>query len=984
MNGTFAEDEHIESSGNPTLVFPNKIFGRTEEKELIQQAIDDFKYGRQISIHVSGAAGIGKSSFINSTLKTLSDYDFHYGKFEHYHQGVPYYGICQIFESIVRRQLSGDDEQTENWKLELQRRFSYNYEELKATVPSLTKFLRKPEFIREDYSPIDLKNRITTVLEDLIQFSLDMNEKSLIIHLDDLQWIDQESLDFLHSLMTKRLNNLLLIISNRIDENEESRTFLNFMDSMSKVVTLESIELRPLKKDAVREWLKETFPRHTSDLNELVDISFKYSSGNPYVLIEVLSNFNRQGKIQYNENSQGWSWNFSQAGLKKERSLEEILKEKLLKLSPTDQHILQLSTCFGSNLNIPLISRILDIHQETLRKAFKAAEEIGFLSPTAFSISRDEEEPINYEFTHNFLQKSVYHSLDTDERLKIHRKIANFYISQSVIGLDDRDLFDAVYHLNSSLEMDMTEEEKTMHAQLNLRATRKAKLAASFSLALEYIQYCMRHNMHNNWQGNYGFSSAVHLEGYQIARLNGNYQLAGELFDEGLKFSRPKELARLKLAKLILDIQFGELKASLETGISALRDLGTRVPRRAGKLHVGKELLRTKILMRGRDSESIYSLPEMQDEKTKLAFRIIFWMFRSAQFLNPELNGVLALKKMQLTLKKGSSGDAFTGLMAYGVIIGAGKDDYRTAYKFCDIGNRLAEKYRNESGEVDFGRAIYLAYREHLRETLIFYEIAKVKLLQKGDFVGAAEPTVNESITFLAAGYSLDEVEAKVKENMNYCADLHMRDFHEFQMVMLHQIQLLKEIQPSPDQRKKVEYILKTTQYSYTIAAHGVISMQMACFESKWKEVLTLADKLEKKIPFLTGLYIQTEYFFFKAIALLMDGNASKSGNQKSPHRKIKTILKKMYKWADSAPQNHLHKILMVESLLARSNGNLSEAIEHMKSASKIAHEELFIQNAALANRFLSVLFQENGQNEESEKAQKLSDELFAKWRAKS
>jgi predicted ATPase len=978
-------NQKADFSVHPDLVFPSKIYGRVSQQESIHNSLLDFDSNTTGLINVTGEPGIGKSFFINHVFSELPQYDYHLGKYERFQQGVPYLGIRLIIESIIKRNQDLGAEHFAKWVTEFRFRFTENYGELVSIVPSAVMLWEVQMEVKiEHNSPSALQNRINRFLGNFFKFVVTKSSKPVILFLDNLQWCDRSSKRFILKLAEKKLSGLLLILASRSAEITNEKNKDDLADKLNLIEGNQRLSLSSLSRVEIKGLLDELFPNPEADLDQLLNYLFDHSAGNPYALNESLSDLSRSGKLTYDSKNKKWSWQLEDENSPiDDRPLSGLLRDKLLDLKDENQKILQISSCFGTNLNIPFISRISGIEQHRLRATFQQAVALGFLVQSHTSGQHGVPEASNYEFAHDMAQESVQSTFEESESRKIHYKIATYFIEESFLGLSDRDVYDAVYHLNEAVEDTWSQEELQTHAEVNLRAAKKAHSTASFSLASNYLSQLFSNDRHHDWEYRYSFAAEAHTFGYQIARLNTNDVLADQLYQASIKFMKPLELAKLRLVKTMLDIQFGELVAAIKTGVKALKDLGINVPFKAGKVAVVKEFLRTKIVMRGKTLDSIYELPKMKNNEAETAFNIIFWLFRAAHSINPELNGVLALKELQLTLKYGTNGEAYSGLMAYGVIIGAGTNNYKSAYEYCELGSKIATKYKYKSGGLEFGRAIYSAYRFPLRDSLPQYERSKKISYDTGDFLAAAEPTVNESLTLYSVGMPLKGVEIKIKESVAFCKELKMTDFYEFQVAMLYHLKRIKGDVLKDGEEEEFNRIIEKTEYNVLIAVGGIFSLQYECLQGNWKQAIQQAKKCKKDIQFLAGLYFQTEYYFYRAVAQLKSYKSLDISSKIKIKRSVNATLKKMRKWADSAPENHAHRLLIIEGLFAQAQGDSAKAEELLMKAAEEAEEFIFTQNAALAHWFLFDFYAEEGKSENAQRSFTNAMEHFKIWGTK-
>lgn len=999
-------EKQISLNIDDTSFFQNILYGKKEEHDKFLSAIANFEQGVQTIIYVHGEIGVGKSYFIQNIYNSLTDYNILFGKYEKFKLGIPYYGIKQVFNTIIKQILKLPLEKQNVWKESLDSQFSSYYSELVSVVPNFDKILTATG----DNKPINtssilLENRINDVLLNFIKFYIEHVSTPTILTIENIHWIDIDSLNLIKNLISKNHKNLLVVFSKRNHSSDNScKDLTPFIQSATISKITFDIELKPLYFPEMSDIFDEMFDSESKGLNYFKDFCFSKSDGNIQLLKTIFSRFHQNEKLNFNPKSNTWEIDFEKIEDNDSYS-QESTESLFYQLADTDKTILEISSCFGSNLNTAFISRICELPIIEINNTYQKALKIGVIKP-AFIADKDisysegiqlgfdspnflkgEDGSVvitNFEFCSDLFQDKIKNSFDIKDRREIHKKIGNYYIQSSVLGLKDRDVFDAVFHINKSIFEGSTLKQKQDHANINLKAAKQAKKTASNTTAMNHISECMKYDMHRNWKDAYDTSSEIHVLGYEISRLTQQKDIAINLYSEALNNCNKIDINRLKLEKIIVDIQYGELKEALTTGVSALKSIGININARANKLTILKEFVKTRVKMINHNAKTILALPELHDENSKLAQEIIFWMFRSAQYINPELNGVLALKSLQLTLGKGTNGNSYSGFMAYGVIIGAGTNNYNSAYTYCNIGNLLAEKYDNHSGSVQFGKAIYSAFKFSLKDTLEYYNNAKLLSLKNGDFLAATESTANESLTHLGAGLPLYQVENKINDNIVFCDELNMDVFKDFQIILKFKIRLLQGIKGTAEEIKNFNLILKHSTYNFTNVASDVLEIQRLCLTENWNLASDLAHKITKGSQVLIGLHIFTEYNFYYALSLINQLNNLSGYTKFRAKRKIKSIINNMTKWADSAPENHEHKLEFLIGLLHSKNGDIPSAISMMLKSAEKAEDLGFIQNSALIYANLSNVYLQKNDIHNSDLCKVKSDELYNKWGFKS
>jgi serine/threonine protein kinase len=202
------------------LRIPEKLYGRDPEIDTLLASFDRVVVsGRPELVLVSGYSGIGKSSVINELHKVLVPPRgfFASGKFDQYKRNIPYSTLAQAFQSLVRPVLAKSEAELSNWRDALGQALGPNGLLMVDLVPELKLIIGEQPAI-PDLPPQDAKARFQLVLRRFISVFA-RPEHPLALFLDDLQWLDIATLDFLQELLTQPdVHHLLLIGAYRDNE----------------------------------------------------------------------------------------------------------------------------------------------------------------------------------------------------------------------------------------------------------------------------------------------------------------------------------------------------------------------------------------------------------------------------------------------------------------------------------------------------------------------------------------------------------------------------------------------------------------------------------------------------------------------------------------------------------------------------------------------------------------------------------------------
>jgi predicted ATPase len=183
------------------LLIPEKLYGRADEIDILLASFDRVvTSGRPELVLVSGYSGIGKSSVVNELHKVLVPPRglFASGKFDQYKRDIPYATLAQAFQSLVRPLLTKSEAELSIWRDALLGALDPNGQLIVDLVPELKLIIGEQPPV-PDLPPQDAQGRFRLVFRRFIGLFA-RPEHPLALFLDDLQWLDAATLDFLEEI----------------------------------------------------------------------------------------------------------------------------------------------------------------------------------------------------------------------------------------------------------------------------------------------------------------------------------------------------------------------------------------------------------------------------------------------------------------------------------------------------------------------------------------------------------------------------------------------------------------------------------------------------------------------------------------------------------------------------------------------------------------------------------------------------------------
>jgi tetratricopeptide (TPR) repeat protein len=226
-------------------------------------------------------------------------------------------------------------------------------------------------------------------------------ERSTLIVIEDAQWADRSSRDFLRFLVPKLRTERLAIVMTVRDQKPRSdaatlkraRTVRLVFSELQRDRKVSRIDLHPLDREGVAAMLRELLGH--APPSELLERTFARGQGNPFYTEALVS-----------------------AGETEDRALPAELREVLLlpmdDLSPPAREVAQVIAVLGRPVTPGVLKAVVELPERRLLSAVREAVEHDVLSSDADTL----------RFRHALLGEAVYDELNAAERSARHAGIA--------------------------------------------------------------------------------------------------------------------------------------------------------------------------------------------------------------------------------------------------------------------------------------------------------------------------------------------------------------------------------------------------------------------------------------------------------------------------------------------------------------------------------------------------------------------------------
>ncbi len=386
----FEPNRHMVGLRNSLLV------GRQHEWQTFQATWDTASSGHPHFIAISGEAGIGKSRLAEEMLDWARQQGI-VTAHAHSYAAEGRLAYAPVIEWLHTEPLRTLLRQLDNtWLTEVARLLP----ELLAGRPELP----RPEAITASWQ----RHHLFEALARAILVS----KRSLLLVIDDLQWCDQETLEWLHFLLRYDVQARLLIVGTvRSGEISAEHPLNLLLLDLRKGRQLIEIELAPLTPSETVLLAQQIGGNHIASNQEAK--VYSTTEGNPLFIVELMrAEFDRnslalaQGEIASAD---------PQANPTLPPHLQAVIQSRLVQLSPSARELARLAAAIGRKFTFDVLLRAGDDSEPKLVDALEELLQRYIIR---------EQTTGSYDFSHGKIRDVVYSEVSGMRRRLLHRRVA--------------------------------------------------------------------------------------------------------------------------------------------------------------------------------------------------------------------------------------------------------------------------------------------------------------------------------------------------------------------------------------------------------------------------------------------------------------------------------------------------------------------------------------------------------------------------------
>jgi predicted ATPase/C4-dicarboxylate-specific signal transduction histidine kinase len=1002
---------------------PQKLYGREDEVRQVLEAFARVSLGHTEILLVAGYSGVGKSALVHEVHKPITQKNGYFieGKFDQFQRDIPYASLIQAFRELLRQLMTESPARVGRWKALLTAALGPNAQVIIDVIPEVG-------LILGTQSPVptlpqqEARNRFQASLRQFIEVFAQA-EHPLVLFLDDLQWADSASLQFLEDLLLKSLQQYLLILgAYRDNEVHAAHPFMAALEVMRRGQAGFSIlSLQPLSFSDLKRLVGDTLTPSQSDITPLAELVLHKTGGNPFFVNAFLTCLHEAGWLTFSAAAGGWQWDMAHIQAQQiTDNVVELMSQKLRTLPPASQALLVRAACIGHQFDLATLAVIAEnTASEVMRDLWHAVkagllqrqgefrpEEVLLESTTPGSVAS-----YRFRFIHDRVQQAAYELLPAAETTTLHLKLGRLWLKQLDSGQADDTLFAVVNQFHAAQALIDGKAERVRLAQLNLQASRKAIGSSAFLSAARYLTSGLALLDGGDWEQQYELTLALSLEHAECAYINHQHDTAERYFKIGLAHAKTGlEKARIHLKQLDLYGSQGDYQRAIEEGLAGLRHLGKHLPMRPSKLDLMLEFGKERWQRRGRKVKPLLdrlpmtqhqsqSLSLRQNPKQQLAIGLFSGIIPFAFFSNPRLVALASTKAVNLFYRHGVTQDAAFILMTFSSIFTVFKQ-YDAAWDYAQSALDLSQDQSANSRCMT--QCIFATHISHwyqpINASIAYYDRSLKLALEIGNWSYATLSMANHlpllfGVDLLAfkeqAQHSSRVVEQisdqlKVSSWFLFCVDLATCLISKNSENSTNSADSTDadNLENSVNWLSSglVEQAASATKNSPTLFFTYTFASFNALLFGDFAQANAYLKKAREFLFAVAGLYISVDYFYLNALIML--GDAAAPALSAKDSQILQRGIQKLQTWAAQCPENFAHKYFLVAAEAARIDGRREQAADLYDQSILAAQENGFVHDQAFACEWAARFYLGNGKAEFARIYIAKAHYLYTKWGA--
>ncbi|WNG23902.1 AAA family ATPase [Cystobacter fuscus] len=931
---------------------PEKLYGRGDDVAALLGAFErGVKAGRCALALISGYSGVGKSSLVREVFGPLVRERglFAFGKFDQFNTGGPYSTLVSALRQCLQQLLAEGEAEIAAWKERIQRALGVNGQLVVDMLPQLELIIGKQAPV-EELGPAESLNRLHEIFTRFFG-ALSLDERPLVLFLDDLQWVDPATLALLqHVIPDPEAGCLFVIGAYRDNEVSPSHPLMVALDSLRRMaVPIASIVLSPLGLEHTQRLLADALHTDETRVLSLAHLLIEKTGGNPFFLTQFLGTLHREKLLQFDTAAREWRWDLARIQAQGfTDNVVDLMVAKLRELPSPTQDALEVAACIGNTFDAEDV-------RELVRGSLEELEARLFGAIQERLILRSEH---GYRFLHDRIQQAAYLLTPEAQRIALHLRIGRMLRARRPSAV-----FELVNHLNLAAALIDDRDETLELARLNLVAGKSAIRSAAHAAALSYLATGCDLVGEDGWESHPELTYELTFQRAQCELISGQLGAAEARITTLITRVRTRaEQADVHRLKVDLHGTRGEFPQAVETALSCARRFGLELSPRPNPEELRATVQALWEELEQRKLESLMDLAPMTDPDQKTLLALFAAVLPPAYFINPDLHDLLACQMVGASLRYGNADVSVMGYVVFGQAMGHVLKKWREAVRLGALAVDLMDRRGIVGSRAKVCLVIggFINHRiHHLREVLPLFRESWSAARQSGELTFASYSVMNLVVFRFMMGDHLEDVSSEAETSLDF---LH-RTRNEAVWLAIADLREVVECLRQRTDAPPVAPDSVTGLRAVPFIAFMFHRYRLLCalIYGDARGAVEMALKGRAFLYSYAGQAGVAEYHYHAALALARHYDAVTPEEQREYLHQIEADHAVLQEWAETGPANFGHAHALISAELARLRGNTEEAMRRYEEAISRARQNGFTQCEALAYEVASEFYRTRG-----------------------
>ena len=826
-----------------------------------------------------------------------------------------------------------EDEQTKaKYKTLLQNAVGDEGKVLTDVITNLNLIIGEQPAISNTYG-LEAKNRFNYVFIKFIEVICSVR-CPLVLVLDDLHWIDLESLGLLRFLVKRSIKNLMLIGIYRDNEIDEQHPLTQLLND----VHYTEIKLLDMDHETTNDLISDTLSISPLRSYSLCSFIHAKTKGSPFFVKQMLHSLVEQNLITFNIEKRGWQWKDEICGeeLDVAENMHELLRRKILSFNKYTQQTFKIACILGSPFSLSSLKCIIN-HNESVEAAISS----GLIKHVNGSDA--------FGFAHDQIQQAAY-SLLPDNPLQIFLYVGKKMLANLAGEKLNEHIFVVVNLLYRAIDIMDDQTERHDAAKLFMLAGENAMTSTAFERAFKYFKGGIKLLSQDGWELEHKLSFDLHSNAARAAYCVANYAFCLKYIEKIFRYvfnDLDLVAPNLLLIRMYNDKRMNE--DAIDTAVRILDKLGEKITVNQNESTTASIVEQTKNLVGRLSSDDIFKLKPMEDKRLLSVMEILHSILYSCYFSNnPCRLAHISSRMLQLTFLHGISKYTCLSICAFATVLSGRRD--KSAYDYGKMSMSLVEKLNLKEmiplvkgtfyGNINpFFASIHDSIKPMMKMTCISLEI------------GSHHFSIACAGTYVMLAFLCGTSLTTLIDNIDQLERVLPMKSALFSAVYQATLDLINETQnPSMllsgekfDFRKWFDEDRQQSDVSRVSAFCCVVSYMFNAYDAA-SHFIEICRPLVK---YFATIYLLPIFYFYDGLVSL-----SFARNGKDEERHVKNAQESIAKlkcFCDNAPQNYQNKVCFLEAELAVVEDNKLHATSQYQRAISLSNTHGFLNEEALA-----------------------------------